>query len=170
MLTGKAISRATRGYLFISGVLHGMIVSNMYKCTISNEDDADVEKQQLLHFPDDSKLNELSQLCDGLLAGEIGVAKVTSEPVITELSDAISAYKDKLCTSRTAILCFQYLDMVELLSKFIQAERMGNFHLHLQSVEEMLPYFAAAGHHLYTKSAYMYLQSMSKLATTHPNV
>ena len=99
----------------------------------------------------------------GLLAGEIGVAKVTSEPVITELSDAISAYKDKLYTSRTAILCFQYLDMVELLSKFIQAERMGNFNLDLQSVKEMLPYFAAAGHDLYTKSAYMYLQSCPNL-------
>ena len=168
MLNGKAISHATRGHLLISGVLHGTIVSNIYNCTISNEDDADVEKQQLLHFSDDSKLNELSQLCDGLLAGEIGVAKVTSEPVITELSDAISAYKDKLCTSRTAILCFQNLDMVELLSKFIQAERIRNFHLHLQSVKEMLPYFAAAGHQLYTKSVYMYLQS--KLPTTHPNV
>ena len=47
---------------------------------------------------------------------------------------------------------------------------MGNFHLHLQSVKEILPYFAAAGHRLYTKSAYMYLQSTSKLATTRPNV
>ena len=74
----QAISRATRGHLLISGVLHGMIVSNIYNCTISNEDDADVEKQQLLHFSDHSKLNELSQLCDGLLAGEISVAKVTS--------------------------------------------------------------------------------------------
>ena len=75
MLNGKAISQATCGHLLISGVLHGMIVSNIYNCTISNEDDADVKKQQLLHFSDDSKLNELSQLCDGLLAGEIGVAK-----------------------------------------------------------------------------------------------
>ena len=170
MLNGKAISRATRGHLLISGVLHGMIVSNIYNCIISKEDDAEVEKQQLLHFSGHSKLNELSQLCDELLSGEIGVAKVTSEPVITELSDAISTYKDKLCTSRTAVLCFQYLDIVELLSKFIQAEKMRNFHLHQQSVKEMLPYFAAASHHLYTKSAYMYLQSISKLATTHPNV
>ena len=60
--------------------------------------------------------------------------------------------------------------MMEILSKFIQAERMGNFHLHLQSVKEILPYFAAAGHHLYTRSEYMYLHSTSKLATTHPNV
>ena len=65
--------------------------------------------------------------------------------------------------SRTVMLCFQYLDMVEILSKYIQDERMGNFYLHL-------PYFAAAGHHLYTKSTYMYLQSMSKLEITHPNV
>ena len=30
MLNGKAISRATRGHLLISGVLHGMIVSYIY--------------------------------------------------------------------------------------------------------------------------------------------
>ena len=53
-------------------------ISNIYNCIISNGDDADVEKQQLLHFSYHSKLNELSQLSDGLLAGEIGVAKVTS--------------------------------------------------------------------------------------------
>ena len=34
----------------------------------------------------------------------------------------------------------------------------------------MLPYFAAAGHNLYAKSAYLYLQNMQKLEGDHPVV
>ena len=34
----------------------------------------------------------------------------------------------------------------------------------------MLPYFAAAGHHHYLKSGYMYLQQMCNLNATHPDV
>ena len=34
----------------------------------------------------------------------------------------------------------------------------------------MLPFFASSGHHRYAKSAYLYLQSMSKLPETHPSV
>jgi len=34
----------------------------------------------------------------------------------------------------------------------------------------MLPYFAASGHNLYTKSAYVYLQNMACLEDDHPDV
>ena len=34
----------------------------------------------------------------------------------------------------------------------------------------MLPYFAAAGHNLYAKSAYVYLQLMQDLQKTKPSV
>ena len=60
--------------------------------------------------------------------------------------------------------------MVEILCKFIRAERTGNFHLHLQAVKDMLPFFASSGHSLYAKSAYIYLQTMSNLQETHPQV
>ena len=42
--------------------------------------------------------------------------------------------------------------------------------MHLQSVREMLPYIAAAGHKLYGRSAYVYLQTMTMLPETHPNI
>ena len=71
---------------------------------------------------------------------------------------------------RTAKLWIEYMKMVDLLRKFIKAERTGNWKLHLQSVEEMLPYFAACGHNLYAKSAYIYLQFMQDLEETNPSV
>ncbi len=46
---------------------------------------------------------------------------------------------------------------------------MANRKLHLQTVQDMLPYFAASGHSLYAKSAYVYLQIMLRLPQTHPD-
>lgn len=71
---------------------------------------------------------------------------------------------------RTAVLWLQYMKMVDIIRKFIKAERTGNWELHLQSVRNMLPFFAAAGHHLYAKSAYIYLQRMHSLKKDHPDV
>ena len=60
--------------------------------------------------------------------------------------------------------------MVDILKKFIRAERTGNFNLHLEATNDMLPYFAAAGHNSYLNSAQLYLQKMSQLKTEHPDV
>ena len=37
------------------------------------------------------------------------------------------------------------------------------------NMHDMLPYFAASGHSLYVKSAYVYLQIMLRLPETHPD-
>ena len=60
--------------------------------------------------------------------------------------------------------------MVSILCKFIKAERTGNFELHLQAVHDMLLFFGASGHHLYEKSAYIYLQNMFELPQINPNL
>jgi hypothetical protein len=53
--------------------------------------------------------------------------------------------------------------MVTLLKKFIQAERMGDWPLHLQCVRDMIPFFHAAGHLAYAKYSHLYLQDMMML-------
>ena len=73
-------------------------------------------------------------------------------------------------SSRTLTLWLQYMKMLDILRQFIKAERMGNWQLHSKSTYEMLPYFAASGHNLYTKSAYIYLQIMCRIEETHPEV
>jgi len=62
------------------------------------------------------------------------------------------------------------MEMVDILRMFIKAERTANWELHLQVVSQMLPYFAASGHNLYTKCAYLYLQSMKSLKDKNPEV
>ena len=72
--------------------------------------------------------------------------------------------------SRTSKLWMQYCDMVDILRNFITAERLGEWDQHLQSITEMLPYLAAAGHNNYTKSVVLYLKQMKMLPATHPDV
>ena len=64
----------------------------------------------------------------------------------------------------------QYMKMVDILKRFLRAERTGDWSLHLSSLQEMLPYFTAAGHNLYTKTIYVYLQQMVTLQTDHPDI
>ena len=72
--------------------------------------------------------------------------------------------------SRTSTLWLQYMKMLDILRRFIKAERIGNWRLHLKATYEMLPYFAASGHNLYAKSAYIYYQMMTKLEDTNSTI
>jgi hypothetical protein len=60
-------------------------------------------------------------------------------------------------SSRTAALWLQYMAMIDILRKFLRAESTGNWTLHLAAKAEMLPFMAASGHNLYTKSAQIYV-------------
>ena len=82
----------------------------------------------------------------------------------------IERQKEALKQSLTACLWLQYMDMMDILMRVIKAERTGNWDLHLHTVREMLPYFLAAGHTLYGKSAYVYLNNMLELESQHPDV
>ena len=59
--------------------------------------------------------------------------------------------------NRTSNLWIQYIKMLEILRKFIKAERYENWMLHLQTVRDVLHYFSATGHNAYTKPGHIYL-------------
>lgn len=63
----------------------------------------------------------------------------------------------------TAQLWVQYFRMATLVKHFIEAERSGNWELHLDTIRGMLPFFHASGHFLYAKSAHLYVQDMESL-------
>ena len=115
----------------------------------------------------ESKLDKVSQVFDQLKEQNISLEEVANDIDVKEMLARISKYKEKFSEERTAKLWFQYLCMVEIICMFIKAERTGNFDLHLQSVLEMLLYFAASGHHLYGRSVHIYLQTMHNLEITN---
>ena len=107
------------------------------------------------------------------MAGDDGTASLSEyaeSDALRSIMEKLDAEKESLKDHRTAKLWLQYMEMVSLLRTFIKAERTGNWLLHLETVQQMLPFFAAAGHNQYTKSAYIYLQMMEELPKTNPTV
>ena len=60
--------------------------------------------------------------------------------------------------------------MIDILLRFVKAERTSDWQLHLSTVREMLPYFAASGHRAYLQSSVEYLNFMSDLSETSKTV
>ena len=114
--------------------------------------------------------NSIEKLYDGLIKQEIDLESACANSVFQRVEDRLQMSKNDLAKSRTAKLWLLYLEMISVLKQFIKAEREGNWDLHLHSMSRMLPFFAASGHNLYAKSAYIYLQNMENLSITHPSV
>ena len=71
--------------------------------------------------------------------------------------------KARASKSRTATLGGNLILPVLLMLIFIRAEREREWALHLWAVNEMIPYFFAAGHIHYARYGLIYLRSMQKL-------
>ena len=64
------------------------------------------------------------------------------------MKEKVQEKKMDLKGSRTATLWLQYSEMIDILQRFIMAERTGNWKLHLS---EMMPYLPSSGHSFYVK-------------------
>lgn len=51
--------------------------------------------------------------------------------------------------------------MISLLKSFLASKRIGNWIAQLKCIELMIPFFYAAGHFNYAKSARLYMQDMN---------
>lgn len=154
MLSGKAIARAIRGHLILYSALSTILAKDVL-CT--GEEAASID------------LTAASSLLDKLLNGETtldGLLSAVMEPIVSKLASS----KKILHSYRTPRLWLQYMHMVDILRNFIKAERTGNWQLHLACVKDMLPFFAASGHNLYVSSARLYLQAMTELESTAPEI
>ena len=186
MLTGKAVSRAVRGHLLVDAALNTILVADTYNVPVPTKQEVDdSEAVGVLQNPElsdaDEKTHDLdtdtittdltaaAELYDRAMSCTFSVEEVCSSEALVRIQSKVNGKKETM-TGRTATLWLQYLEMVDILRRFLKAERTGNWRLHLKSVREMLPYFAAAGHRLYAKSAYVYLQTMTMLPETHPDV
>ena len=97
------------------------------------------------------------------MSGTTPMSSAGASPAIHRISGMIEATKESLSDSRNAELWLQFLDMVDIVCWFLMSERTGNWKLHLQVLQEMVPFLAAAGHNSYTKYLLLYLHRMSHL-------
>lgn len=82
-----------------------------------------------------------------------------------KISEMLQTFEKRGPTAKLWIL---YVKMVLLWRQFIEAEKAGNWELHLQTIYKMLPFFHASGHLPYAKSAHLYLQCMISLKNIMP--
>ena len=78
--------------------------------------------------------------------------------------------KERKAESKTFFYWDRFIEMVRLAKDLVRADREGNWHLHLQSVEAILPYFAAFDSINYLRWCSLYLEDMKKLPKTAPVV
>ena len=102
--------------------------------------------------------------------GKLSAEQVCSVRCLDTFRQKLENEKNELVSHRTACLWLQYMKMIAILRQFIKTVRTGNFSLLLKTLQDMLPFFAASGHNLFTKSVYIHLQQMLKLETEHPDV
>jgi len=163
ILSGKAVSRAFRGHMLVDTALYCLLISEIFNIDVS----------KLLEEPqstmDSTELREIGQLYSQLTSGDLSVSEACDSDVLKNLEATIRSRTEMLKQSRTAKLWLQYSEMIQILRQF-KAERTGNWPLHLQSIQYMLPFLAASGHNLYTKTAYVYLMTMQALEKDHPDV
>ena len=159
ILTGKAIARAVRPHFLLDAVL---ILSKALGVSIpdlevdANAPDVNDVRAEGEAIPGtlDFELQEAHALHADSMARTKSAEEVSSASAISKIKHLLQQQKKFLLDNRTAKLCLQYMDMVEILRKFIKAERTRHWPWvqHLEALSEMLPYVAASGHNLYTKS------------------
>ena len=167
-----------RGHFLVDNAIHALLISKLFGITLPSElhdDNTEHESESLIldsstADTENNVLIEATDLYDQLLAGDVSVNFVCENTILDRVQHALATHIKSLENLRTAVLWIQYCEMIQLLRKFIKAEMTGNWEHHLQSVRDMLPYFAAAGHSLYAKSGYVYITSMQNLEDTHPEV
>ena len=152
ILSGKAVSRAMRAHELIDSALQITLICKSYgfDCT----DDIRASHQDFA---------EASAICMALLNEEVTLEDASNADVVRRIQTRMMEFQDTLQNNRTAKIWLQYSEMFGVLKKAIRAERTGNWVQYLQALSEMLPYFAAAGHNLYTKSVRIFLQQMEEL-------
>ncbi|VDI49933.1 Hypothetical predicted protein [Mytilus galloprovincialis] len=146
MLSGKAVSRAVRGFMMVENALHILLMKESFRVSLPSAHETDTEA-------DSSECDEIvekaCELYDRFVAGEETTESVEQSINLSEINTKLVATKEKLSKLRTSSLWLNFCRMTNILSKFLIAERTGNWDRHLSSIQEMLPFFVAAGHNLY---------------------
>jgi len=149
ILLGHAYSRAVRAHTLIQITLSQIIFKEISF--------TDKQKEQYKVHLDNFNEELFENIESSKIVEEL---KLLFEEKIVELKNR----------GPTAKLWLQYFEMTALAKEFIRAERMGDWKMHLVCIKRMLPYFHAAGHYNYAKSAHLYVQDMENLENTMDNV
>src|SRR6218665_1725628 len=164
MMSGKAVSRALRGYILVDAALNAVALQ-MLSSNTCKELNIDCE------LLTSDVINEVTVLYERLMdnSDEDAVNAVLSSEAVNTIDSVLRKFKAQLTSrSRTAKLWLQFMNNIETVRLFIRAERLSDWSMHQLATQRMLSLFAASGHFNYAKCARLYLQMMQDMPETHP--
>ena len=161
ILSGKAYARAIRGHFLVGTALSSIVLGRAYGVNLSM---VDKESEACKDF------QQAADLLDKMLREDVSPDDVCSKDVFSRISEKLKVEKNSLAEHKMGKLWTQYMDLIDLLCRFLRALRVGDFLLYLRTLQEMLPYFAACGHNNYAKSVHVYIQDMIELEQLNPDM
>lgn len=148
-----------------------LLGSELFGINLPSSEENDLGDQTPLNSGNNTVLEEASKMYSQFLDKTVCAETVLDHPALKQLHISFKGFLEQNKEHRTARLCIQYSETIQILRSFIRAERTGDWDLHLRALQDMLPYFASSGRNLYTKSGYVYLMMMMQnLDIDHPDV
>lgn len=146
MMTGRAYSRGLRAHLLTQHALATLMLESFSL--------------------NDTLINDLKECYISVNESTSSLEDIKHASILQEFVNLFDTKLEETASSgRTEKLWVQYIKLVGIMRLFVRAERSGDWHLHLYSVQLMLPYLHAAGHLHYAKAGQLYLQQMLKIET-----
>eukprot|EP00117_Sycon_ciliatum_P011697 scpid10404/ scgid5699/ len=153
-LDGKQYNRAVRFHKVVGEALERI----RWKEFVEKSDSTLTDNIEVLRSP-------LQELRSCLNADNL--ARVTASPALQSLCAKYAQYcQDEV--NPNFKFWSSYIDMVDLLLRFIRASRTADWQLHLSCVASMLPWCFAYDRLNYARYMSYYLVQMQQLVNTHP--
>jgi len=152
ILSGKQYNRCARSHKLMYEALQRLRFKSFY-------DSLDEETQSNL-------LRITDAVCDDVQDGK-EIADVPEE--LTNIIDEYLAFVDVSCSNNPTYSFWSgYIDMVQLMLLHIRATRTSDWHLHLQTVRLMMPWFFVTDRVNYSRYLPCYWLEMINLSESHP--
>lgn len=149
MLSGKAVARAIRGHFLVDAAFNNLLVRDAFSLPAdiattemlrSHEQEEELmnEEEPLeksvpteTNAVQDKDLEQAWELYNKVISGKIALDKACLEDILKRLLETLTSKKNAMQSNRTAVLWIQYMHMVDIVRRFLKAERTGNWDLHL---------------------------------------
>ena len=160
------MSPTVRGHCIVDASLNSLLAAKVIGITLAaanTDPDISMESKDVATTDDATEdaesvstevtqslyVQELADLMNQLLSGETSTYAIEQNCIVSKTLSNVSCEERNISSTKTASLWFQYMQMDDLLQTIIKAARLGRVGPHLQSLYEMLPFFAASGHRFY---------------------
>ncbi|GBL72771.1 hypothetical protein AVEN_127991-1 [Araneus ventricosus] len=122
MISGHAYSKALRAHLLTFVVLYGKLLENSLQ-------ELNEETKCIIRYA----IHEL------IATNKTSIEDLKGNIHIKQLLDIVEEAAENGNFSRTAQLWLQYIEQVKFILLYIQADRVGDWELHLYCIKSMMP-------------------------------